>query len=51
MLLKDSVDIVEVGIIFCLNEGFGVVKVLCEQCLDKIIVVDWKVVDVGEMFV
>ncbi|EAS2065914.1 3-keto-L-gulonate-6-phosphate decarboxylase, partial [Salmonella enterica] len=47
-LLRDHVDIVEAGTILCLTEGISAVKALRDQCLDKIIVADWKVADAGE---
>ncbi|EKS3670694.1 3-keto-L-gulonate-6-phosphate decarboxylase UlaD [Salmonella enterica] len=47
-LLRDHVDIVEAGTILCLTEGISAVKALRDQCPDKIIVADWKVVDAGE---
>lgn len=46
--LQEHVDIVEAGTFLCLTEGLGAVKALRAQCPDKIIVADWKVVDVGE---
>lgn len=48
-VLNDHVDIIEAGTILCLSEGVNVVRLLREQCPNKLIVADFKVADAGEV--
>lgn len=48
--VEKYIDIIEVGIILIVLEGKKVIKVFKEVFLNKIIVVDGKIVDVGKVF-